>query len=242
VTVRSAPSSLRYNAGVAIPEWYTGSDRSGEVAEGIESIIGRMDEHEAGHEDIRRLRDLQSLETEINWRAFLLSLIGTIHYDLGELDRAAESLEEALVSYKPYLETFDEVLSVYCQSCYTAGVLFYEREQYAVAAPYLLRCLPYIHEVYGNAYVGDIYSLLNICLSMTDDGEGALVFAEAAAFARQYDCESLENLMIAYVAAGDTQKASEVFQILSERCRNTDGFDRIVDFARQNLGETGPVN
>ena len=59
---------------------------------------------------------------------------------------------------------------------------------------------------------------------------------------RQYDCESLENLMIAYVAAGDTQKASEVFQILSERCRNTDGFDRIVDFARQNLGETGPVN
>ena len=77
---------------------------------------------------------------------------------------------------------------------------------------------------------------------MTDEVEDALVFAEAAAFARQYDCESLENLMIAYVATGDNQKASEVFQTLSERCRQSDTFERILDFARQNLGETGAVN
>ncbi|RLE27795.1 MAG: hypothetical protein DRJ65_01680 [Acidobacteria bacterium] len=227
---------------MSIPEWYTGSDRSGEVAQGIEAIIAKMDEHQADHQDIRRLRDLQSVETEVNWRAFLLSLIGTIHYDLKEQDQAAEALESALMDFKPYLSTFDEVLSVYCQTCYTAGVLFYEREQYAVAAPYLLRCLPYLHEVYENAYVGDIYSLLTICLNMTDDVEGALVFAEAAAFARQYDCESLENLMIAYVATGQSQKASEVFQVLSERCRQSDNFERILDFARRELGETGVVN
>lgn len=227
---------------MSIPEWYTGSDRTGAVASGIEEIIARMDQHQADHEDISRLRDLQSIETEVNWRAFLLSLIGTVHYDLQELDEAAEALESALDAYKPYIETFDEVLSVYCQSCYTAGVLFYEREQYAVAAPYLLRCLPYLHEVYENAYVGDIYSLLNICLSMGDDVESALVFAEAAAFARQYDCESLENLMIAYVATGDVQKASEVFQTLSQRCRHSDSYERILDFARRNLGELGVVN
>ncbi len=224
------------------PEWYTGSDRSGNVAEGIEAIIAKMDEHEADHQDISRLRDLQSVETEVNWRAFLLSLIGTIHYDLKEQDKAAEALESALMSFKPYLSTFDEVLSVYCQTCYTAGVLFYEREQYAVAAPYLLRCLPYLHEVYENAYVGDIYSLLTICLNMTDEVEDALIFAEAAAFARQYDCESLENLMIAYVATGQSQKASEVFQVLSDRCRQSDNFERILDFARRELGDTGVVN
>jgi len=227
---------------MAILEWYTGSDTSGNVAQGIEAIIARMDEHTADHSDISRLRELQSIETEVNWRAFLLSLIGTIHYDLQELDQAAEALEDALTSYKPYISTFDEVLSVFCQTCYTAGVLFYEREQYAVSAPYLLRCLPYLHEVSENAYVGDIYSLLTVCLNMSDNVEGALVFAEAAAFARQYDCESLENLMIAYVATGDTQKASEVFQILSERCRNSDTFQRVLDFARQNLSETGVVN
>ncbi len=227
---------------MAIPEWYTGSDRSGEVAQGIEATIAKMDEHEAGHGDIRRLRDLQSLESEINWRAFLLSLIGTIHYDLQEQDQAAEALEGALMTFKPYLPTFDEVLSVYCQTCYTAGVLFYEREQYAVAAPYLLRCLPYLHEVNENAYVGDIYSLLTICLNMTDDVEDALIYAEAAAFARHYDCESLENLMIAYVATGETQKASDVFQILSKRCSQSDTFERILEFARRELGETGVVN
>jgi tetratricopeptide (TPR) repeat protein len=227
---------------MAILEWYTGSDTNGKVAQGIEAIIARMDEHTADHSDINRLRELQSIETEVNWRAFLLSLIGTIHYDLQELDQAAEALEDALASYKPYISTFDEVLSVFCQTCYTAGVLFYEREQYAVSAPYLLRCLPYLHEVSENAYVGDIYSLLTVCLNMSDNVEGALVFAEAAAFARQYDCESLENLMIAYVATGDTQKASEVFQLLSERCRNSDTFQRVLDFARQNLSETGVVN
>ncbi|RLE23321.1 MAG: hypothetical protein DRJ65_12065 [Acidobacteria bacterium] len=227
---------------MSIPEWYTGSDRSGDVAKGIEAIIAKMDEHQADHQDISRLRDLQSVETEVNWRAFLLSLIGTIHYDLKEQDKAAEALESALMDFKPYLSTFDEVLSVYCQTCYTAGVLFYEREQYAVAAPYLLRCLPYLHEVYENAYVGDIYSLLTICLNMTDEVEDALIFAEAAAFARQYDCESLENLMIAYVATGQNQKASEVFQVLSDRCRQSDNFERILDFARRELGETGVVN
>lgn len=227
---------------MSIPEWYTGSDRSGGVAQGIEEVIAKMDEHRADHTDIDRLRDLQSIETDVNWRAFLQSLIGTIHYDLQELDQAAEELEGALVSYKPYMETFDEVLSVYCQSCYTAGVLFFEREQYAVATPYLLRCLPYLHEVYENAYVGDIYTLLTMCFNMGDDVESALVFAEAAAFARQYDCESLENLMIAYAANGDPQKASEVFQVLTERCRDSDTFQRVLDFARQNLGETGAVN
>ena len=224
------------------PEWYTGSDRSGSVAEGIEAIIAKMDEHEADHQDISRLRDLQSVETEVNWRAFLLSLIGTIHYDLNELYPTADVLDIALMAFKPYLSTFDEVLSVYCQTCYTAGILFYEREQYAVAAPYFLRCLPYLHEVYENAYVGDIYSLLTICLNMNDEVEDALIFAEAAAFARQYDCESLENLMIAYVATGQSQKASEVFQVLSDRCRQSDSFERILDFARRELGETGVVN
>jgi tetratricopeptide (TPR) repeat protein len=225
-----------------MPDWYTGSDASGEVAQGIEAVIARMDDREADHDDISRLRELAAIESEVNWRAFLLSLAGTIYYDLEEVEEAAEVLEDALTSYKPYLATFDDVLSVYCQSCYTTGVLYYEREQYAAAVPCLLRCLPYLHEVYDDAYVGDIYTLLNICLGLTEQAEAALVFAEAAAFARQQDCESLENLMVAYYASGDQGKATEVFHILSERCRDSDNFERVLDFARQNLSETGVVN
>jgi tetratricopeptide (TPR) repeat protein len=227
---------------VSIPDWYTGSDSTGDVARGIEAVIARMDDREANQKDIRRLRDLVAMEGEINWRAFLLSLVGTIYYDLQEIDDAAEVLEDALTTYKPYLPTFDDVLSVYCQSCYTIGVLYYEREQYAAAIPCLLRCLPYLHEVYDDAYVGDIYTLLNICLGMTGEVDGALVFAEAAAFSRQQDCESLENLMVAYFAAGDQGKATEVFHLLSERCRDSDNFARVLDFARKNLSDTGVVN
>ena len=227
---------------MTIPDWYTGSDHTGEVAEGIEKLITSMDAHEAGHDDIRSARDLLAIEDEINWKAFLLTLVGTIHYDLEEYGEATEVLESALGFYKPYLKTFDEVLSVYCQASYTSGLLRYEKEQYADAIPCFLRCLPYLHEVYDDAYVGDIYTLLNICLGLTDDAAGALVFAEAAAYARKYDCESMENLMVAYYSSGDQTKAVEVFHALSERCQETDNFERILDFARQNLGEIGVVN
>jgi tetratricopeptide (TPR) repeat protein len=201
-----------------------------------------MDDHDAGHEDILLLRDLLAVEDEVNWKAFLLSLVGTIHYDLGEIDAAAGILEDALGSYKPYLPTFDGVLSVYCQTAYTTGVLLFENESYAEAVPCLLRCLPYLHEVYDNAYVGDIYTLLNICLGMADDMAASLVFAEAAAFSRACDCDSLENMMVAYFNVGEQDKAIEVFHILSERCHESDHFERILDFARKNLGETGVVN
>lgn len=227
---------------MSIPDWYTGSDHSGEVAAGIEKTIANMDDHVAGNEDILRLRDLLAVEDEVNWKAFLLSLLGTIQYDIGETEAAAGVLEDALGSYKPYLPSFDGVLSVYCQTSYTAGVLLFEQEMYAEAIPCLLRCLPYLHEVYDNAYVGDIYTLLNICLGMTDDMSASLVFAEAAAFARNCDCDSLENIMVAYFNVGEQDKAVEVFHILSERCHESDHFERILDFARKNLGETGVVN
>lgn len=227
---------------MSIPEWYTGSDLTGKVAAGIEETIENMDEHQAGEEDILLLRDLLAIEDEVNWKAFLLSLLGTIQYDMGDSDAASGVLEDALSSYKPYLPSFDGVLSVYCQAAYTAGVLLFETERYEEAVPCLLRCLPYLHEVYDNAYVGDIYTLLNICLGMIDDMTGSLIFAEAAVFSRNSDCESLENMMVAYFNVGEQAKAIEVFHILSERCQDCDHFERILDFARSNLGETGVVN
>ena len=227
---------------MTIPEWYTGSDHSGDVASGIERLIARMDAHQADREDIKSARDLLAIEDEVNWKAFILSLVGTIHYDLEEFEESALVLEDALGSYKPYLSTFDEVLSVYCQASYTYGLLLYEKEKYAEAAPHFLSCLPYLHEVYDDAYVGDIYTLLNICLGMANDSANALVFAEAAAYSRKYDCESMENLMVAYYSAGDQAKATEVFHALTERCQEMDNFERVLDFARQNLGETGVVN
>jgi tetratricopeptide (TPR) repeat protein len=169
-----------------IPEWYTGTDRTGKVAAGIERVIERMDQRSADDSDIRDLQELLALEQEINWRSFLLGLMGTIHYDLEEIDSAKGILEESVAAYKAYLETFDEVLSVYCQSCYTLGVILFDDGHYGEAVPFFLRCLPYMHEVYDETYIGHIYTFLALCLSWTTQTGYSVVFSEAAAFTRRW--------------------------------------------------------
>ncbi len=227
---------------MAIPEWYTGTDKTGRVAAGIEGVIERMDSRTADHSDIEKLRGLLDLEKESNWSCFLLGLIGTIHYDLEEIEPATTTLEESVAGYKVYLESFDEVLSVYCQSCYTLGVILFDNKMYADAIPLFLRCLPYMNEVYDETYIGNIFSFLNLCMSWSNQNETGLVFSEAAAFTRHCDCESLEHLMVSYGNAGEMEKATEVFHLLQSQCQDYEEFERVLDFAEQNLGESGVVN
>jgi hypothetical protein len=224
------------------PEWYSGSDDSGRVAAGIETIIERMDRRTADHSDIEQLQALLEVEQEINWRCFLLGLAGTIHYDLEEIEPAAGVLEESVAGYKVYLPTFDEVLSVYCQSCYTLGVILFDAKKFVEATPYFLRCLPYMHEVYDETYIGNIFTFLNLSLSWSQQPEMGLVFSEAAAFARHCDCESLEHLMVSYGNAGEIEKATEIFHMLQGNCQDYEEYERVLDFAERNLGESGVVN
>lgn len=225
-----------------VPEWYTGSDESGRVAAGIERAIERMDERTADNTDITDLHALLKLENENNWRQFLLGLIGTIHYDLEEIDSARTILEESITSYKVYSPTFDEVLSVYCQSCYTLGVILFDENHYGDAIPYFLRCLPYMHEVYDETYIGHIFTFLALSLSWTNQTGFSQVFSEAAAYARHYDCESMEQLMVAFGDNGEIEKATDVFNLLQRHCQDYEHYDRVLDFAEQNLGESGIVN
>jgi tetratricopeptide (TPR) repeat protein len=225
-----------------VPDWYTGSDESGRVAATIERAIERMDDRTADHTDIKDLQALTKIEKEVNWRNFLLGLIGTIHYDLEEIDSARTILEESIASYKAYLESFDEVLSVYCQSCYTLGVILFDDGRYGEAIPYLLRCLPYMHEVYDETYIGHIYTFLSLCFSWTNQAGYSVVFAEAAAYIRRCDCESLEQLMVSFSDVGEVDKATDVFQLLQRHCQDYEHYDRVLDFAEQNLGESGIVN
>ena len=225
-----------------IPEWYSGTDQTGQVAAGIERVIERMDQRTADTTDIQDVQDLLALEQEVNWRSFLLGLMGTIHYDLEEIDSAKQILEESINSYKAYLESFDEVLSVYCQSCYTLGVILFDDGRYGEAIPFFLRCLPYMHEVYDETYIGHIYTFLALCLSWTNQAGYSVVFSEAAAFTRRYDCESMEQLMVAFGDAGDIEKAADVFHVVQRACQESENYDRVLEFAEQNLGESGVVN
>jgi hypothetical protein len=224
------------------PDWYTGSDTTGRVAAGIESVIERMDARTADHADADLLLKLLSLEKETNWRCFLEGLIGTIFYDLDEIESARTHLAESVAGYKAYLTTFDEVLSVYCQSCYTLGVILFDDGRYVDAVPCFLRCLPYMHEVYDETYIGHIHTFLALSLSWTNQTSASVVFSEAAVFARRSDCESLEQLMVAFGNAGENDKAADVFHLLQSNCQDYENFDRVLEYAEQNLGESGVVN
>ena len=223
-------------------EWYTGSDTSGRVAAGIESIIGHMDDQTAGAVEIETIDNLLTIEKETNWRAFLLGLMGTIYNDLKNLEKAKTILRQSIGGYRVFLDSFDEVISVYCQSCYTLATILFDDELFNEAQFYFTRCIPYMKEVFEKTYTANIYSYLNICMNLTGNNADALIFAEAAAFARHCDCEALENLMTAYAETGDLEKASEVFDHMSHRCQDYEHFDRVLEFARQMLGESGPVN
>ena len=227
---------------MAIPEWYSGTDLTGRVAAGVEAVIERMDARTADNDDIATLQALLELEQEINWRCFLLGLVGTIHYDLEDTEKATRILQESVAGYKVYLDTFDEVLSVYCQSCYTLGVIQFEAKRYAEATPYFLRCLPYMHEVYDETYIGNILAFLDLCFQGTNQNEAALVFSEAAAYTRHGDCESLEQLMISYTNAGEIEKATDVFHLLQNHCTDYEDYSRVLEFAESHLGESGVVN
>jgi tetratricopeptide (TPR) repeat protein len=224
------------------PDWYTGSDPSGRVAAGIESVIERMDARTADHGDTELLQKLLSHEEEPNWQSFLQGLIGTIFYDLEEVESARKFLAESVSGYKAYLDTFDEVLSVYCQSCYTLGVILFDDGRYDEAVPCFFRCLPYMNEVYDETYIGHIHTFLALCLSWTNQASASVVFSEAAAYVRRCDCESLEQLMVAFGNAGESEKAADVFHLLQGSCQDYENFDRVLEYAEQNLGELGVVN
>jgi hypothetical protein len=48
--------------------------------------------------------------------------------------------------------------------------------------------------------------------------------------------------MISLTNSGATDKAADVFHLLQTNCQDYEHFDRVLEFAEQNLGESGVVN
>jgi pentatricopeptide repeat protein len=48
--------------------------------------------------------------------------------------------------------------------------------------------------------------------------------------------------MVSYANAGEVAKATEVFHLMQNSCREYEGYDRALEFAERNLGESGVIN
>ncbi len=224
-------------------EWYSGTDTTGTVAAGIEAAIKRMDARAADRSEINKLGKLLTLEKDENWRSLILGLVGTIHIELDDVEAARRVLRESVAGYKVYLESFDGVINIYCQSCFRMAVILFKDEAYRDAIPYLLRCLPYQHEVYDDeTNRADVFMLLHACLTHSGWEDMGLAFAEAAAYSRRCDCESLEELMVAYQNQDCIEQATEVYSLLSNFCKDYENIDRAIEYAKEHLTNKGTVN
>jgi hypothetical protein len=227
---------------MAKPEWYSGSDRSGRVASTIEDVIAHMDAQEMDHEDLENLELSLTLEKDLNWRSFIHGLMGLILYELDDRPAARRTLELSISGARAHLASFDGVLSVYCQVCYTLGTILFESSEWAEASSCFLRCLPYVHEVYEDVYRGNVYAYLQECFNRINRPVEAVVFGEAAVLLRGNDPETLERLLVSYVGTGQLNLASEIYTLIMSSSDDEELLRRVTDIADEHLSGTGIVN
>jgi len=224
------------------PEWYSGSDRSGQVATTIENVIEHMDAQEMDHEDLERLESSLTLETDPNWRSFIRGLMGLILFELDDRPVARRALEESVAGARAQLSSFDGVLSVYCQVCYTLGTLLFDDDEWDEAATCFLRCLPYMHEVYEDVYRGNVYAHLQECFNRLDRSAEAVVFGEAAVLLRGPEPKTLERLLTSFIGTGQLDRATEIYSMITTSCDDEELLRRVTDLADEHLSNTGIVN
>jgi hypothetical protein len=202
-------------------------------------VIDRMDRDASDESDLERLTLVLHREQEPNWQAFILGLLGEIHFRLGDLNDARENLTKSVTGFEHHMSSFDDVSFVFCQAAYRLGFISWESEEWELASSYLLRCLPHMQDVYINApvFIGNIYSLLSSCFNHMGRLTEALAFSEAQAFVEERGCDSLESLVMDYTNLELIQKARSAYATLQDRCADWDHMDRARDFAdRHKLG------
>ncbi len=95
-------------------QWYTGGDKTNEVARKISSFHSRQDLPQA--QRLELLQEALAKETDPNWRGYLLTWIGYT-YNLIERDNlATNSYLMAVGEYNPFERNFRDVAGEYCRA------------------------------------------------------------------------------------------------------------------------------
>ena len=165
-------------------EWYSGSDRTGEVPRVVEEVSSLIERNapdlDASH--LEMLKHAIEVEKEPNWIAFLTGLAGMVLEALGLSDEAEEAYKAVAVFSRPDLETFDDILNVYCQANYRFGKMLLEARHYERALEAFFRVVPYMALVFEDEHRCAVASFVDHCFSELGKPRFALPFAEAAAY------------------------------------------------------------
>ena len=193
-------------------EGYSGSDHSGEVRSTVESVseLLEQDAPDVGVSHLEILKRAIDIEEEPNWIALLFGLVGMVFEVLGLSNEARKAYKEVVDVSRPDVETFDDILNVYCQANYRIGIMLLEEERYEEALEAFFRVLPYMTLIFEEEHCCAVAAFVDQCFSELDRSRFALPFAEAAAYYCHGDDLTLKFLAKAYVANGLPWKADLV--------------------------------
>jgi tetratricopeptide (TPR) repeat protein len=117
-----------------IYQWYSGSDTSKEVPRRL-TKLNQGAAATSLDDTLATLRDLLRIETDPNWRGYLLSRIGSELLGADRREEGIATLLEAETQFDPLLPTICDLVAEYCDALFSLIVGYYsENDDFAKVA------------------------------------------------------------------------------------------------------------
>jgi tetratricopeptide (TPR) repeat protein len=225
-----------------IYQWYTGSDSSKEVPR----RLARLDRGKAANsldDTVAILRELLRIETDPNWRAYLLWRIGSELIGAARVEEGIAALLEAEAHFDPLLPTICDLVAEYCATLFTLIVVHYYKkgdfEKVAELAVTIVTELP--NSTLNGSEKADVYFYQGFALEMLAKRH-SLNWLHPVALAsylkwHRLDPEEpscLEHLAYSYFNVGDMERSDIAARMCLEVEPEVENRGRVEKFLRDN--------
>jgi tetratricopeptide (TPR) repeat protein len=233
-----------------IYEQYSGSDSS----KGVAKILAKLDAHYdelSADERIAALQEALRLESDPNWKGYLLSRVGAAYELDRRLDEAASAYTDAVSAFDPLAGNFVDVVETYCLSF--EGLIRrrltddeYEPGKLAAAAISFLAFAD-MTDIEGSVramvFAWFARSLTSLGYRTGDRAlhELALPVALRAHHMEPQEPSFLRELVYCYFNLRNADKCSEAFSAFMEVAEPGEARDHLITFMRDRFVEIARV-
>lgn len=223
-----------------IYEWYSGSDKTLQVAKRLEKLNATFDDL-SSEERLVAYQGLLDQEHDPNWRASILHTIGWIHRLAERWDTAFDAFKKACETYDPLAANFSDVEDDYCRSHYFVAVETCPEAEPTACLRYAFKVLPFLNKGHLDEFetaliLGNIGSTLNELGHQPANSWAysvALTFHAVGHHIDPEDPGNLESLLYTYLNIDDRRAAQRVLDMFAEVGGEYEHRDRVLEFARE---------
>lgn len=230
-----------------IYEWYSGSDRSGEVPKAIADLDRRF--HDLSVEKrLARLQTLLAHEDDRNWRGYLRFRIALDLKTAGRVEDAQAALSAAIKEFDPLAANIRDVMPQYAGAFHRMILdhLWLDRDAEIIAEYGSVLAANMSESMLDSFAIATSYGYLARALNRVGHEHGlalcyrlALHFAIKAHHAEPDDPIFLETLIYCYFNVRDPEQCRIAYEMLSKVGPPEDLKKRVADFMRVRFHEIG---